>query len=287
MTSLFGKLPCALDFVRVRHDYREAIALDDWLQSAVQALAVSELRWPATTFQFVLRPGASAAALVGVVAPSRDRAGRSYPLAIFTRLPLTAAVEGHAAGLLAAQPFVGAATELLGRAGSLSLEELTGELAALKPPCVETCSSAREELARAFTQLTLRDFAQLTLGELPSPDADGGGDVCRVLGALQRLQSGRNQPVFELLAGSPLEAALWLRLAELAARQPACCLWASQQPGQLLFAQRALEPQAVVLLHASRRPRARLCKLLEESGVGRPAVRSGEMTLAAACDALR
>ncbi|HEX5658524.1 MAG TPA: type VI secretion system-associated protein TagF, partial [Polyangiales bacterium] len=69
--TLFGKLPSALDFIRINHTTEASLAFDEWLQGASQQLAQRNAAWPGveTSFVFVART----AALVGLLMPSRDR----------------------------------------------------------------------------------------------------------------------------------------------------------------------------------------------------------------------
>src|SRR5262249_22933277 len=67
--------------------------LDRWLQEGAEVLRAERTQLPATPTAFLLAPGAAAGAtaFVGVLAPSADAAGRSFPLALFNEVPTAAA----------------------------------------------------------------------------------------------------------------------------------------------------------------------------------------------------
>jgi type VI secretion system protein ImpM len=88
----FGKLPIHSDFIRFHASGEEVRALDQWLQEGI-TVAHSRLgkRWEADFAQadpwnFVFQAEGTDAFLVGVLIPSRDQAGRSYPFFLFLRV---------------------------------------------------------------------------------------------------------------------------------------------------------------------------------------------------------
>lgn len=124
--ALFGKLPCSLDFVRVSHDSAESIALDRWLQAALQRLAARKQPWPIgqLTFAFALD---AQHGVVGVTADSCDRAGRRFPVAVYARVPRPSRVPcGTAALMLASGRFIEGARALLALGAELSLASASG-----------------------------------------------------------------------------------------------------------------------------------------------------------------
>lgn len=83
--GLFGKTPAAGDFLRLNLAATTAAALDVWIEAGLAHLADQEDDWAAgfadaPTWRFVSDAGAvGPSPLAGVVAPSRDRVGRSFP----------------------------------------------------------------------------------------------------------------------------------------------------------------------------------------------------------------
>src|SRR3954469_22182667 len=85
--SLFGKLPSILDYVRVHHASDAGIAYDEWLEHCQHELLRANASWPQATHRFVFVSPSAEAALIGVVAPSKDRAGRKFPLTVYAEVP--------------------------------------------------------------------------------------------------------------------------------------------------------------------------------------------------------
>ncbi|MEY4580127.1 MAG: hypothetical protein RL701_4830 [Pseudomonadota bacterium] len=206
VVSLFGKLPSALDFVRIHHHGAEAIALDSWLQASVQRLAAQNQRWPREPFRFVFTPPNALTVLVGVAAASVDRAGRSFPLVAFARVPRS---ESVAALALASEAFCRRAALLLTAAGSLPAATLERRLRELHGPQPRELLEAQLEWRRTFETRSLAS-------ELLGAAAD---DEQSAVASLQRWATQprpQGQPVFDCPMRAAPDVAAWVRLAELA-----------------------------------------------------------------------
>ena len=99
--GLFGKTPAAGDFLRLSLPASTASALDAWIEGGLAYLADQDADWAAgfadaPAWRFVSTAGAAGPApRAGVVAPSRDRVGRTFPclaLAILEGIEPQAAV---------------------------------------------------------------------------------------------------------------------------------------------------------------------------------------------------
>jgi type VI secretion system ImpM family protein len=158
--SMFGKLPWAADYVRIRHDHAAAIALDAWLSASQQPLARAGLSWPRERVRFLFSAPESPRVLAGVLAPSRDRAGRKFPLAIFVSLPSAPSTESYAAlpGWLG--PFFARVDALLARASSLDRPETLRALDELEAPGMQALPAALRSYARRMSELPARKLAQ-------------------------------------------------------------------------------------------------------------------------------
>ncbi len=115
---VFGKVPDRGDFVRAGRQGVLVDELDEWLQRGLLAL-----RGPiegSPTVAFVLaRP---AGTLLGAFHPSRDRAGRAFPLAVGGALDPALAIDGSQ--IASRGSFLGAAAVLCGEIiGGLAPEE--------------------------------------------------------------------------------------------------------------------------------------------------------------------
>lgn len=97
--ALFGKLPNRADFVRVNANHVAVTEFDDLIQQTFERLSAEE-NWmqfydsgDPVEFQYTSRD--SRYILIGVLAPSRDQAGRRYPLVASVILPREA-IAGYA-----------------------------------------------------------------------------------------------------------------------------------------------------------------------------------------------
>jgi type VI secretion system protein ImpM len=134
--ALLGKLPMRPDFVREACPGGSADALDAWLVQAATQLhgqtgrCIDDL--PVSWFCHCAPKQAHG--LIGVLAPSRDSAGRAFPVAVFREFALSD-WRKRLPGLLAEhRAFLDAAQTLLAAVPTLSLEEIRARLAALPEP---------------------------------------------------------------------------------------------------------------------------------------------------------
>ena len=104
MRGFYGKLPARGDFVRAGLPRRFTNAWDAWLQDVLPAARarLGEARpgdaWSAApSWCFALPPGVCGPdAALGLLLPSRDRAGRHFPLAFACLAPSAAWADGGA-----------------------------------------------------------------------------------------------------------------------------------------------------------------------------------------------
>ncbi|MEO6340242.1 MAG: type VI secretion system-associated protein TagF [Caulobacteraceae bacterium] len=96
--GLYGKLPAVGDFVRRGLEPAVAAKLQDWLQQGLAGLAGGDAQTrdetidTAPSWRFVASAGVlGEAAMAGMLAPSRDRVGRRYPLIALVELTDSAA----------------------------------------------------------------------------------------------------------------------------------------------------------------------------------------------------
>lgn len=97
--GLYGKLPCAGDFVTRLLPSAFVAPWDDWLQRSLLASRASlGTQWTALylespLWRFVLQPQVCGAlAWAGVLMPSVDRAGRYFPLTLAAPVPVAASI---------------------------------------------------------------------------------------------------------------------------------------------------------------------------------------------------
>lgn len=162
----FGKLPIAGDFVRYGASGTAVEAIDAWFQ---QGLYAARARMPASfddafdsapASSFLFNPRNGAAALAGVMKPSRDQSGRRYPFLIAAEVD-----ESLRAGREAARipvrfgAFFAWATHLVDEAtaGRLSHRDLPDQLGSF----VSTPEEASERSAAYYRFLQETAFSDL------------------------------------------------------------------------------------------------------------------------------
>lgn len=223
--ALFGKLPRALDFVRIAQEYPESVRLERWLHAGHQRLAARGCAWPSGPVRFVLAPKEPGElALLGVASESRDRAGRRYPLVIYSRCAPLAARCGTPALLAASDRFCSGAEQVLSKLAELSLQELAFELHHLHAPQVGEVRTKEAQLEKVLTTRSCGDFIRPLFAAQDSAALQAG---CQ---ALWRLRSGRTAAGhaldgFECPVRGLLDGVIWTRWFELSQSRRASCLF--------------------------------------------------------------
>jgi type VI secretion system ImpM family protein len=257
--SLFGKLPCALDFVRIHHDRHESIQLDRWLQASLQRLAARGVSWPAGYLQFASYARGSENALVGVAAASRDRAGRRFPVALYACVPRAILGEYAAALPLASLAFARRAQELLHELSSMPLSQVGITLDRLRGPGADDLAQARQELQRQLVEHTLERYVARIFKDVPLAMANEA--LQRVL--QRRSRKGSLFDCYDCPVVDESDVAIWTRLLELS--QPAAwsCLWSVAAEGgpRMLLSQSSLPERAPLYWSTPTAKHPQLCQL--------------------------
>ena len=131
--GVFGKIPTVADFVAVDAAGPTGAGFQDWVQRENDHLMGKKLAFPGVPIQFVYRDPQAAGTIVGVMAPSRDQVGRTFPLCIHATVEPAAAVRFPAIPAAYA-PFLSGAVTVLSEAAQLDLPELTRRALALPLP---------------------------------------------------------------------------------------------------------------------------------------------------------
>ena len=91
-TGFFGKLPGFTDFIKYNAAGREILTIDNWLQ---EGLALAKLKYKnewknyynnSLTLNFVYPFTGTDNTTIGVISPSNDKSGRSFPLIMFRNI---------------------------------------------------------------------------------------------------------------------------------------------------------------------------------------------------------
>jgi type VI secretion system ImpM family protein len=257
--ALFGKLPSALDFVRVNHSSAESIVLDRWLHAALQRLASRNRPWPSGELAFAFGTDADHG-LVGVIADSRDRAGRRFPVAVYAQVPRPPrGGSGTAALVLASEPFVFGARALLARRDELTPAEVMPRLRRLRPPRASDVEDAAEQLARTLVASSLGDFARRLFAAAPAPE------LC-ARAALEQLRprsSGAGEPCFDCPVQSAGDVAIWAYGLESVRGRQSSALWDLSAPGRALLGAGPLPERAALFWGQPTLSHPQLCRIGE------------------------
>ena len=281
--ALFGKLPCALDFVRVNHSSAESIALDRWLQAALQRLAARNRAWPAgqLTFTFAIDAEHS---LVGVAADSRDRAGRRFPVAVYARVPRPPQLaRGTAAIVLASEAFVEAARALLAHSAELSLAKLPLRLRRLPAPMAHDVHAAAEEIAGELATRSLTAFAAPLFRAAPDPARCARAAFEQLRG--WRSRAGNAIECFDCPVTSARDVAVWAYWLELEHGRPSAALWDLPGRERAMLASGPLPERAPLFWGLPPPSHPQLRRIGEDAALA-PDAAGGEQSLAVVFDQL-
>ena len=264
--ALFGKLPCALDFVRANHDSLESIALDRWLQAALQRLTARQRSWPSGQLVFTFALDAEHS-LVGVATGSRDRAGRSFPVAVYARVPRPPQVAcGAAALVLASEPFVAGARALLEHSAELQPTEVPLRLRRLRVPRAQDVLAAAEELAVNLAGSDLSAFGGRLFGAAPARERSA-------LSAFEQLRRRRSNTgtaveCFDCPVKGLRDVAIWAYWLERAHGRPSAALWDLPGHERALLAVGPLPERAPLFWALPTTSHPQLCRIGDGAGVG-------------------
>jgi type VI secretion system ImpM family protein len=220
--SAFGKLPSRADFVQVGAGSEPFARFDRWLTNSVEwAHARTGAIWrdafqAGTMRAFMYRgdgPAVEQALVVGAVAPSRDEAGRLFPMCVATSVVPTADfVENPHLLPFACESIWQVAGESLAALGANPAADLTARLAGLAEPCTVGFSDTAAVYAAWGETMQLSELAALIVGS---------GQL-NVLRGMLRLMSEAVRPHrHQESSSTPLS----LRLPLGAAGGAAVCFW--------------------------------------------------------------
>ncbi len=172
----FGKLPIHSDFIRYQASGEEIRALDRWFQEGIY-FAKSKLgaSWQETflnaaSWRFIFHLPKSKAFLVGVVMPSRDRSGRTYPFVVFLRVdkktygaPLTFAALSFGLFLETAQRFAKEGW------ADTNLQGLIKGLEQMAIPAPEDLETVKIDYLKQLQEQSTRQFWTALFGDFSDP----------------------------------------------------------------------------------------------------------------------
>ncbi|HLK92910.1 MAG TPA: type VI secretion system-associated protein TagF [Polyangia bacterium] len=253
--GVYGKVSSQPDFFRLGAGAFSQAGLDRWLQEGVEVLRAERSQLPAAPTAFLLAPSGAATLFTGVLVPSADAAGRSFPLALFTEVPPAAARDTLPSLPTAAAPFVAGASAALGGVPPDG-DELTRRVQGMNQtmpggltPLPEPHAWKNEPVGALVGMLGSPAALAYALRTLVAACERAAGAAATAGNALT-VQA----PIF-----GPAQSALWLEVARrrLGATIPSL-LWTAEGEGNLLV---TLGPPAPLALAFVANPRHRSTRL--------------------------
>ncbi|WP_002639862.1 type VI secretion system-associated protein TagF [Myxococcus hansupus] len=266
--GLLGKTPRQAEFIRFNAATPLALQLYGWMEGGVERAQRARVELPAEPVSFMFTAPGKKQALVGLMAPSRDSVGRSFPLAIFTEVPSADAASKLALTPEAFQPFMRAAGTLAQTAAELEVPQLLERAAALPLPGPGDFSVAKRLLDAVLAEHHTVDL----LGPVVEGAPDGGRYYAlhTFLTACAG-ERGKEQSPAGVTLDCPLSPRVgpvaWLELSARLLRwthQPPALFWSEGERPRLLISLGAASPALFLALAQPSRPGAQVWPLRTE-----------------------
>jgi len=232
--TLLGKVPARADFVRLNHGSALAMAFDQWLEHNLEELLLAGKRsLPAARFMFT--EGDGGGALVGALAPSRDKAGRAFPITLFAAAPPSVLSARPFAVPAASEPLLQAAEGFFDELGGLDYDAIKARMAQFTAPSADDYATAAEAVSTQLAATGPEAFAERVFGS-----AQQAGEQVGVGHALLTVRElgRRGGRVVECPVVEPIDAAFWLALAHGGGAAALCYCWT--RPDETSVASRLL-----------------------------------------------
>ncbi len=230
--GLVGKVPAAGDFVRLNAADPVATAFHRWLEQGHEAVRTGNGRLPREPLRFLFTAGADKA-LVGTLAPSSDKVGRQFPLALFTAWGTAEAARGFPGAPEAFSAFFSAAGRIFADAPTLPLEGLGPAVNALPCPGASDFARGDQSAADALANVRVSDLQTLFEGNGGLP-----GGHCYALRTFASACQGQQPLTLDCPLSAAVGPAAWLALASRLHKgngAPPALLWSSAVDGRLLL----------------------------------------------------
>jgi type VI secretion system protein ImpM len=214
--GVFGKLPTVGDFVVHNGSMPAARELQQWLVGEVENLAAKRKHAPVVPVKFLIRDSGGSGACIGAMAPSRDRVGREFPLAVFAQIDLPVACHRFPSLPTAYAGFLDSSAKLVGDAATLGLD-LTGVL--LRSDMLPLPGPQDLEASRTWTHQALEATGGQTLLEAVFGPLSGGVALhgmhmfSTACAHVRGGDPGRASIVLDCPTSDDVQLVFWLRLA--------------------------------------------------------------------------
>ncbi len=209
--GFFGKIPSHPEFISTGMSSKTARSFERWLQMSNDQLARADVELPKTPIGFVFRDEAASALLVGVLAGSRDKVGRNFPVAVFCEV--SPAPPDKVSRL--AEVFRPTLTQLSMFALSASettRDALKNSLRRIDVPTTEAIKQGLSDSEEALTTVSLEDV----LSRIFASTNDRAYGIHTLIRACERCrQDGPSRPTsIDTHVTSDMELSFWLAAVE-------------------------------------------------------------------------
>jgi type VI secretion system ImpM family protein len=239
--SLFGKLPARPDFVRVNYGGRAAAELDQWLVQNVEQLHLGKVPLPGP-LRFAFCSPRTQHVMFGALAPSRDEAGREFPVTVFDSVPLAAVLGRLPLQLLAHEAFFNGAEAVIREAQTLAAgAPIEPSLSGLHAPAVAAAAAHESDYQRTLVGASAPKFLERAFGPIDSGMCFYGCFAFLTAAAPVRDEAPEKLgTVLECPVGSELDRMAWITLAgRVLSRWRSAvpsCFWIERPSPRLLIA---------------------------------------------------
>lgn len=239
-SALCGKLPARPDFVRFGAFGPPARAFDAWLTRSMERVQVKRAKLPQQPLRFLFSFDGSAS-LLGVIAPSHDKVGRSYPVAIFRELA-SGSVNGRSAVVPEAlAPLLREAQTAVDALPGVAADQVDVLLQRLDATPATSLAAAHALFSEGLQSADAGSFLRSAFGASASPML--GYALVTLLRAADSARGfgfGTRSPVIDFPVAPGAPASIWLELAaSLVPGVGASFIWteptSDQTPARLLF----------------------------------------------------
>lgn len=215
--GLFGKLPCAGDFLSVGATTSAAGLLQRWLVDEVERLAGKRANLPSDPIRFLIRDPEGTSVALGVFGPSQDAVGRKFPLAVMTHLDAATSAGQFAWVPAAYAPFLDAAATLVRGSHGLDAQTLESSVQALPLPGPTEVDAARVWTHQALEATSGSTILEAVFGPLAGGVHYHGVHMFKTACARVRGRDpGQGKVVLECPAVDDVQLAFWLMLTHMA-----------------------------------------------------------------------
>lgn len=215
--GLYGKLPIQADFVRLNAGGFASGGFDRWLEDGVGAVHAARGTPKTSLVTFFAFAPSAPNACIGMLGPSFDKVGRSFPAALFAYLdPAMTPASAFAADALGGFLF-----EAQAHVAGLPTAQAAPDLVAMNVPSGDDQLSAAADAARSLASADLRETLALVFGDADPNFWEHALATCiAACGTAKGQFPDKATVTLDLPAGDDRARDFWLALVQTALAWP-------------------------------------------------------------------